>query len=316
MISKKLFTTIVMVGAFLMSATTQAQKVNTSTEISQLQVNDDDSGTRVIKYSADGHRYRIVMNGDKISDVYVDGAKLTASQYADYEPAVKKIIARIEADLHQVALDREKADRQRGEAESHRREAMKHRESAEAQYLKVQQLAKEAAGHQEHLNETIKESQEEAIRAKHVAEKQHEAAEDLNNYKQIQRSQGEIERQQAKVQAAQSEAARQQAKAQAALSEAAGQQAKIQRMQADKDRARAERDRQLLEGLIDEVVSDGLSQSKAFLTSLVLDAESFSLNGVKQSAELHAKYKSKYLKSPAKKITYKRSETSTLIMID
>lgn len=249
-----------MVAATLMSITVQAQKVNTSNEITQLQVIDDDLGTRIIKYSADGRRYRIVMEGDKIGEIFVDGVKLNTAQYSDYEPAVKKIIARIEADLRQASLNREMADKQRGETELHRQESIRHREFAEAQHLKAQQLAREAG---------------------------------------------------------------EQANVQAGKVKAHQEQSKVHRIKADNDRkaaevhrAQAEKDKQLVDDMIDEVVSDGLSTTKASLTSIVLDANSLNVNGVKQSVELHARYKTKYLKNDGKRITYKRSDGSTSIMID
>jgi hypothetical protein len=295
MISKKLFTTIMMVGATLMSVTTHAQKVTTSTEITQLQVNEDNAGTRVIKYSADGHQYRIVMNEDKISGIYVDGAKLSASQYAEYEPTVKKIIARIETDLRQAALDRELADKHRAEADVHRQQAMKHRESAEEQRLKTQQLEKEAEEHQRHIEKTIVENKEHAIQAQRMAELQHTAA--------------DVARQQAQVHHSQADESRKRAQAHRL-------QAAHDRTQAEVHKAKGEKDKQLLDDMMNEAVSDGLTNSKESLTSLVLDAETLTVNGIKQSSAVHAKYKSKYLKNAGKKISFKRSGTSTTILMD
>ncbi|RYY25029.1 MAG: hypothetical protein EOO04_12325 [Chitinophagaceae bacterium] len=317
MMFKKLITTIVMVAATLMSITVQAQKVNTSNEITQLQVIDDDLGTRIIKYSADGRRYRIVMEGDKIGEIFVDGVKLNTAQYSDYEPAVKKIIARIEADLRQASLNREMADKQRGETELHRQESIRHREFAEAQHLKAQQLAREAGEHQLHLNKSTKQSNQQSI------QEQHGVAEELNNQTQIHRAQAEAQEKQAQVHRTQAEVEQKQANVQAGKVKAHQEQSKVHRIKADNDRkaaevhrAQAEKDKQLVDDMIDEVVSDGLSTTKASLTSIVLDANSLNVNGVKQSVELHARYKTKYLKNDGKRITYKRSDGSTSIMID
>lgn len=68
------------------------------------------------------------------------------------------------------------------------------------------------------------------------------------------------------------------------------------RKQAEKDRKQAEEDRALVKSLIEELVKKHIILDEKSVTSLVLTDDEFTVNGKKQSEEVHKSFKGKFLK--------------------
>ncbi len=279
-------------------------------------MNDTDSGSRIIKYSAGEHRYRVVLNADSISELYVDGTKIAESGYSNYEPLIKELLDRVEADLRKANLEREKALKQLAEAEVKHKEMIVEREHAETARIQAHQYQKEAELHQEHTEQLAKQKLEHGRQAKLLAES-HRVQSGLSL------KQGEAQRRQSQLALKQTEAELRQAKinieqhlAQRQLAVGARQLADAQRRQARLHRARAEKDRKLVEDIISEILIDGLVKNKPALISFELNADDFTVNGIKQSPALHSRYKSKYLEAAGGKISMHKNAGSTTIRID
>ena len=106
---------------------------------------------------------------------------------------------------------------------------------------------------------------------------------------------------------AQADRDRLQAEKDRAQAELDRQQAVKDRIQAEKDRNQAEEDRKMLLSMVEDMISDKLVKDKDALNTFRLTNDEFLVNGVKQSAELHAKYKAKYIKQSNSQINYGHS---------
>jgi hypothetical protein len=90
-----------------------------------------------IDYSEDGHRYKIRLNGTKITEMYIDDKKVPETDYAKYERTVKKI-------LEQIEKDRQQAENDRAQAEKDREQSKKDRELVNEMREQVQNDRKQA----------------------------------------------------------------------------------------------------------------------------------------------------------------------------
>lgn len=162
------------------------------------------------------------------------------------------------------------------EAKKHRAEAEEHRKHAEADRQLAEKHRKEAEKHREEVEVHRKEAEEHrAVANKH-------------------REEAEVHRK---------EAARHR------------EEAAKHREEAEVHRKQAEEHRKLMEEMIDEIIKEKIVASRDDLRSVELSADEFSVNGKKQSNDLHQKFKKKFLKGNGK-LEFEYSNRGTRLSID
>ncbi|MEI9806883.1 MAG: hypothetical protein WDO16_02790 [Bacteroidota bacterium] len=237
-----------------------------------------------INYREDGHYYKIKLNGTRIAEIYLDDKKVPEEDFSKYEPMVKKILVQVEKDRKQAEKDREQAEKDREQADRDRQQADKDREQAELD-------RKQADKDRENAEKDRKQADKERVQ---VEQDRKEADKD--------REQAEQDRKQAGKDREQAELDRKQADK--------------DRAQAEIDRKQAEEDRRLWEEMVNEMVKEKLVEDRQALKSMLLDDKEFTVNGVKQSEDLHSKFKAKYLKGKNKRMSYINSEGIRGITVD
>lgn len=118
------------------------------------------------------------------------------------------------------------------------------------------------------------------------------------------RKQASLDMQQAEKDKIQATTDRAHAEEQRKQAEKDREQANKDQAQAETDRKHAEEDRAIIKSLIGELVKEHIIPDEKSITQLVLTSEEFIINGKKQTAELHSKFKAEFLKKPGHSISY------------
>jgi len=263
------------------------------------------SGESVISHTENGHKYKIRLEKSKIVELIVDGKEVPPAEYSKYDPMVKKI-------LEQVEKDRIQAEKDRAQAEKDRAQAGKDRERAEVDRLQADKDRVQAEKHRVQAEQ----DREEATKHREEAEKARAQSQIDRERAAKDRIQAEEDRARAEKDRARAELDRQQADKDRASAEIDRQQAEKDRARAEIDRKKAEQDRKLFEAMLDDVVSEKLVENKDALKSLTLDDKEFTVNDVKQSDEMHSRFKAKYLKAGQTRIRYSNGTTFKGISIN
>jgi len=313
-----LLATVLLISAvtFLSLQSTQAQTTKEGRIPSLTNVNVSGSGTEsnpqiLFLQDVDGKTYSIKRVEKKIQEMYVNGEKLSADKYTQYEAMIQELDEQIERDRQQAErdraqaeLDRKQAERDRAQAELDRQQADRDREQSvrdRAQAELDRQQADRDRAQAVRDQERAKLDRLQADRDKEQAERDRKQS-DLDRLQaEKDRAQAVRDQEQAKRDRAQAELDRQQADRDRAQAELDRQQAAKDRIQAEKDRKEAE---ELMKNLIDEMISDKLIKDKESLNGFRLTEDAFVVNGVKQSQELHTKYMQKFIKRAGYGIYY------------
>lgn len=287
---------------FLSLQSTQAQTTKEGRIPSLTNVNVSGSGTEsnpqiLFLQDVDGKTYSIKRVEKKIQEMYVNGEKLSADKYTQYEAMIQELDEQIERDHQQAERDRAQAELDRKQAERDRAQAELDRQQAELDRQQADRDRAEAVRDQERA----KLDRLQADRDKEQAERDRKQS-DLDRLQaEKDRAQALRDQEQAKRDRAQAELDRQQADRDRAQAELDRQQAAKDRIQAEKDRKEAE---ELMKSLIEEMISDKLIKDKESLNGFRLTEDAFVVNGVKQSQELHTKYLQKFIKRAGYGIYY------------
>ncbi len=309
-----LLATVLLISAvtFLSLHNTQAQTTRENRIASFSNINVSGSGTAgspqiMFLQDVNGKTYSIKRVDKKIQEMYVNGEKLSEDKYAEYETVIKEIDEQIERDRAQAELDRQQAERDREQAGRDREQAEKDR----AQAMRDQEQAKRDREQSEKDRLQADRDREQSLKDRAQAEKdrlqanldrEHAIRDDAQAKRDREqavkdREQADRDRLQAEKDRAQSVLDRQQA-------ERDREQAGRDRIQAEKDRKQAEEDRKMLLSMVQDMISDKLVKDKDAINMFRLTNDEFWLNGVKQSSDLHAKYKAKYIKQANYQINY------------
>lgn len=313
-----LLATVLLISAvtFLSLQSTQAQTTKEGRIPSLTNVNVSGSGTEsnpqiLFLQDVDGKTYSIKRVEKRIQEMYVNGEKLSADKYTQYEAMIQELDEQIERDRQQAErdraqaeLDRKQAEKDRAQAELDRQQADRDREQSvrdRAQAELDRQQADRDRAQAVRDQERAKLDRLQADRDKEQAERDRKQS-DLDRLQaEKDRAQALRDQEQAKRDRAQAELDRQQADRDRAQAELDRQQAAKDRIQAEKDRKEAE---ELLKGLIVEMISDKLIKDKESLNGFRLTEDAFVVNGVRQSPELHTKYMQKFIKRAGYGIYY------------
>lgn len=295
-----LLATVLLISAitFLSLHNTQAQTTRENRIASFSNVNVSGSGTAsnpqiMFLQDVNGKTYSIKRVDKKIQEMYVNGEKLSEDKYAEYDAVIKEIDEQIERDRAQAELDRQQAERDREQAGRDREQAERDRQQA----MRDQEQAKLDRAQAE-------KDREQSVRDRAQAEKDRLQANLDREQAMRDDVQAKRDREQAIKDRAQADRDRLQAEKDRQQAELDREQAAKDRIQAEKDRKQAEEDRKMLLSMVQDMISDKLVKDKDAINMFRLTNEEFWLNGVKQSAELHAKYKAKYIKQANYQINY------------
>ncbi|MDX2067456.1 MAG: M56 family metallopeptidase [Haliscomenobacter sp.] len=302
-----LLATVLLISAvtFLSLHYTQAQTTRENRIGSFSNINVSGSGTAsnpqiMFLQDVNGKTYSIKRVDKKIQEMYVNGEKLSEDKYAEYEPVLKEIDEQIERDRAQAELDRQQAERDREQALRDREQAERDREQA----MRDQEQAKRDRAKAELDRQQADRDREQSIRDRAQAEKDRLQA-NLDREQAIRdEARAQRDREQAVKDRAQADRDRLQAEKDRQQAELDRQQAVKDRIQAEKDRKQAEEDRKMVLSMVQDMITDKLVKDKDAINMFRLTNDEFWLNGVKQSAELHAKYKAKYIKEANYQINY------------
>ena len=158
-------------------------------------IRSDGSGEMQLNYTQDGHHYKVRLNGSRIVEMYVDDKKLAESDFAKYEPGIRKI-------LDQVEEDRKKADIDRAEAEKHHQQAAKDRELVNEMRVQAQ---KDREGAEKHRAQAELD-RERASKEREQANRERERANEHRQQAEKDRAQAEVDRRKAEEDRRQMEA--------------------------------------------------------------------------------------------------------------
>lgn len=303
-----LLATVLLISAvtFLSLHNTQAQTTRENRIASFTNVNVSGSGTAsnpqiMFLQDVNGKTYSIKRVDKKIQEMYVNGEKLSEDKYAEYDAVIKEIDEQIERDRAQAELDRQQAERDREQAGRDREQAERDRQQA----MRDQEQAKLDRAQAE-------KDREQSVRDRAQAEKDRIQANLDREQAMRDDVQAKRDREQAIKDRAQADRDRLQAEKDRQQAELDREQAAKDRIQAEKDRKQAEEDRKMLFSMVQDMINDKLVKDKDAINMFRLTNEEFWLNGVKQSAELHAKYKAKYIKQANYQINYGSSHGNGL----
>lgn len=249
-----------LIALVLMTNTTEAQiknesrKSNLPKSININSINSDGSGEMQMNYTQDGQRYKVKVNDSKIVELYIDDKKIPESDFAKYEPGIKKILAQVEEDRKQANIARAEAEKHRQQASKDRELVHKMREQAETNREQMHKLRLQAEQDRKRVSE-------ERIHANREREKATLHRQDAEKH----------------------------------------------RAQAEIHRKKAEEDRKQMQMMFDELVNDKLVTDRESLTSLELDESKLVVNGKEQPADIHQRYKQKYLKDSQRQLQYRNS---------
>lgn len=259
----KIFVFAFVVSSVLSSLPVWAQKTD-----SHISYSNEDS---YINMKEDGHTYKIRFKGNAVKEMEVDGKIIPASDFNKYDAFIKRVLQQMEEDRRQAELDRKQAEKDRQQADKDRAQAALDRQQADKDRIQADADRKQAE------------------RDRAQADKDRLSAEGDMKQAEKDRTQAELDRKQAEKDRAQADKDR-------ISAEGDLKQAEKDRAQAELDRKQAEEDRRLYDQMITELISDKLLESRGALTSIILDDNEFSINGVKQSGAVQQKYAAKYLK--------------------
>ncbi len=237
------------------------------TEIHSANVYSARQGISTYNVTRNNKQYEIVRRNGKIISLWVDDKEIAESDYAKYQPEIDKIMEEVKAQHEIAEKQREEAQEMRKIAEGQRREAEK--QSGQASIMR--QDAEKQREHANQMRLNANANREEADKMRVEAGKQREAAEDMRK---------------------QADQMRQMAEKQREAAEGMREKAEEQRKVAEKEREAYIR---IQDGIIDELTREGLVKDRDDL-SYKLSDEELIVNGTKQSADLHQKLKSKYVK--------------------
>ena len=144
---KKLNKFVLLIAAILFTVMVSAQKkttapkskptMKTQTSITIQSNGDTIIGESEINFRDGGHQYHMFMNHDEVTEMYVDGKKISEQDFSKYDSVIKKVKEQIRKDKEQAEEDRKQAIKDQEQAEKDREESEKDREQATADEKEV-----------------------------------------------------------------------------------------------------------------------------------------------------------------------------------
>lgn len=160
-----------LIALVLFNNATQAQVKSESSKgdlpktINISSINSDGSDKTEMNYTEDGRRYKVHLKGSRTVEMYIDDKKIPESDFAKYEPGIRKILEQIEEDRKQADIDRAEAEKHRQLANKQREEVNKMREEAQRDREEAEKHRVQADRDRERANDERKQADRERERA-------------------------------------------------------------------------------------------------------------------------------------------------------
>jgi bla regulator protein BlaR1 len=251
-----------------------------------------------INSSRDGKEYRIVMDAGKVSELYVNGRKIPDAELGSYRAATDKIIAQSKADMQEAEkemkrsqVEMENAQKDLEASQEHLKQSQKEIEERAAEIGLVEKQMAESKAQMEiaqlQMEQDAKEGKQESEASR----------------KELEQSRKEIAEAKAQVELDIKKMSEDRAQARAELQRSKAEMEKYRQemIQPQKEMEKSKKDRdestRLRERVIDELVEEKIISGKQDLASFSLSNDEMKVNGVKQPAEVHRRFKEKFVKS-------------------
>ena len=246
-------------AAFTANAQTSvsAQTAYNADSHNSFDVNSYENGKRLEKIQTDWNNktYKMVLVNDKMTELYVDDAKIAVADWDKYSDAI--------AAIHiQLKRNREQAKKNEEQARLNELQAKKNEEQARENELQAKK------------NEEKNISNQQQVQVNELQAKKNQEQAQLNEAKA---KQGEEQVRVNEMQAKKNE-----------------EQAHLNELQAKKNEEQAAENERMIQELTDDLVSDKIIPDKNSLREFTMSDDQMTVNGIKQPADVLKKYKDKY----------------------
>ena len=245
----------------------------------RIQIN---SGVSNIETTKNNKRYEIQEVDGKVTSLKVDGKSIPEDEINLYQKDLNKISVEVKDQREKAEVARQDAEKARGAADVMRKQADGMRIEAEKM--------REAAG----------KMRVEAEKMRGLADLNRKQAEETRGLAELARIEAGKQRINAEDMRKLADISREKAEDQRVIAEESRKHAELARKEAEKNRVAFEK---LQSELITDLKAEGIIKGKSDF-SYKLNNEELVVNGIKQSAAVHQKFKNKYVKESGWEIMY------------
>jgi beta-lactamase regulating signal transducer with metallopeptidase domain len=264
-----------------------------------------------ISTTVNGKKYTLVTEDNEVSELYINGKKIPAEKMKDYKSVTSKI-------LLQTKLDKAQSEKELAEAASEIEQSKKELEESKAEIeqsnIEMQRAKKEmdedkeiAKKEMEKAQVEMQQSKLEMARAKvEMEQAQKEMKLDMVQAKNdIEQSQKQVMKAQKEMEQSKMKQEMQQAKVEMEQAKKEMEQSKIQMQQSKREMKQSQL---LQEKIIDDLINEHIIKGRMELSSLKLNNQELSVNGVKQPDAIYKRFKEKYVKDKNFSMMFNNSE--------
>jgi hypothetical protein len=331
--TKTIVLSTILAAGFLTSISLPAQEKTTAKKL----WSDTGSGTKTvitndgesnIDVTEDGRHYRMRMSGSKLTELYIGNLQIAREDFPKYDTLVNRLLKQIEIEKTRADKDRQKALNERAVMNKSREQAELYRTQAESERQLLIQERKQLHEERSTIQNTRKGMDEERVTTdqmrKAIDEERsssdskqkviEEGRAKLQHKKKLtdeDRSQPHENKDQAETDRENAQNDREHSNAERNRAVLDRQKTEEQRRAVAIDRRKAETDRKMLDELFEDLIADKMIDRRQAIRSFTLNDEQLQLNGVKQPANIHEKYKMKYLNADHKAINYRSIDGTT-----
>ncbi len=259
-----------------------------TSDLSSLQTSDTDNVFKgTINTTIHGKKYRVKINNNQISELYVDEQKIAAEKIGDYKKITDEMMRQAKVDMEQSRKDLAQSKIDLEQAKKDMEQSSMDMERSKIDQQQSQEDLEQSKKDMEQSKKDLEQSKKDMEQSKKDME---QSKKDMEQSKRAM-EQYKKELEQSKKDRKQSKKDLEQSKKDAETAMKDAQTANIDSETSKKD---SEQSRILQENIIQDLINEHIINSKQELISYKLDNTSLIVNGVKQLEAMHKKLKSKY----------------------